>query len=268
MIRTKHQRHWPGRLALLLCLVLVAVIIWFLPAFRLQAVEVQDLRSIDEKSLIEASGLSIGQHLFTGLGNGSLARLTQLRYPEVENRLIKAFPSIKTIIARMDFPGKISLTVEERVEVAYVSIPDGCVMIDKEGVALKIWPQAPEKIPVIEGVTATSLILGQPLEVNVPSSMNSAITLMGAIIEADQDTRTELSLLPQIRKIRPLSGRRLYLTVILPNTGEELTVLAETGQQQTEDMLWLRFALAQGAFDSRGKGVLDLTGNRRTFTPD
>ena len=33
-------------------------------------------------------------------------------------------------------------------------------------------------------------------------------------------------------------------------------------------MLWLRFALAQGVFDGRGKGVLDLTGSRKTFTPD
>jgi len=168
----------------------------------------------------------------------------------------------------MDFPGQIHIDIVERVEIAYIKIPDGCVMIDKEGVALSILPAPPGDIPVIEGVTVASMKLGQKLTVDVPSALNSAITLMGAIIDADQDDRTDLLLLPYIRKIMPIGGRQLYLTVVLPNTGEELNVEAETGTEQAEDMLWLRFALDQGVFDGRGKGVLDLTGSRKTFTPD
>ena len=141
-------------------------------------------------------------------------------------------------------------------------------MIDKEGVALAVMPEAPGSIPVIEGVKVTSMTLGQPLTVDVPSALNSAIALMGAIIDADKDDRTDQLLLSQIRGIMPIGGRQLYLSVILPNTGEELSVAAETGSEQVDDMLWLRFALAQGVFDGRGKGVLDLTGSRKTFTPD
>ena len=268
MKRDGHRKH--RRRGLFIALAIIGVtglMVWQLPVFRLISIDVPELRSLDRQPVVDASGLSIGQHLFQGLG-GNLEQIVQLRYPLAEMKLLAAFPTIKTVKARLIFPGKISLAIEERVEVAYVSFPDGCVMIDKEGVALKIWQDAPQGIPIIEGVSATSLILGKPLEVDVPSAMNSAITLMGAIIEADKDTRAAITLLPQIRTIRPLNGSRLYLMVVLPKTGEELTVLAETGQNQTEDMLWLRFALAQDSFDGRGKGVLDLTGSRRTFTPD
>jgi len=265
--RTRGKRRWPKLLAFLACLALCALLVWQLPAFRLQKIEIPQLRSLDESEILAVCGLEDGQHLFIGLG-GTLEQIIQFRYPDVEARLLEKLPAIKTAEARMKFPGTISLEITERIEVAYISIPDGCVMIDKEGVALKILDKPPAGIPVIEGVTATSLVLGQPLGVDVPAAMNSAITLMGAIIDADKDARPGTLLLPQISKIRPISGRRLYLTAVLPKTGEELSVEAETGQDQTEDMLWLRFALDQGAFDSRGKGVLDLTGSRKTFTPD
>jgi len=246
---------------------LLALLVWLLPFFRLQAVEATTLRGASEKDILSASGLIIGRHLFQDLG-GSFEELAQLRYAAVEDRLAKAFPFIRSVKARMDFPGKIRLEIVERTEVAYVSIPDGCVMIDKDGVALRILNQTPDDIPVIDGISATSLLLGEPLAVDVPSAMNSAISLMGAIIEADKDTRPQIALLPQIRRIRPIGGQSVYLTVVLPDTGEELSVKAETSSDQTEDMLWLRFALAQGVFNGMGKGVLDLAGNHRTFTPD
>lgn len=263
------HKRWPGILLTLAILAAAGLLVWLLPVFHLQGIEIAQLRSITREEVLAASGLATGQHLFQGLGlGGSFRQITQLRYPATEARLLAALPTIQTVAARLKFPGQISLSIVERVEVAYLAIPDGCVMIDKEGVALKILEKAPADIPVIEGVMATSMKLGQPLGVDVPSAMNSAITLMGAIIEADKDDRPGILLLPQIRKIRPVGGRRLYLTVILPQTGEELNVAAETGQEQTEDMLWLRFALAQSVFDNRGKGVLDLTGSKKTFTPD
>jgi hypothetical protein len=199
---------------------------------------------------------------------GSPRQLAALRYGAAEDKIRNAFPEVRDVVASLNFPGKIVLQVVERVQVAYMAIPDGCVMIDKDGVAIRILAASPADIPVIEGVTATSLVLGKPLGVDVPEAMNSAISLMGAIIDADKDSRTKTLLLPQIRSIRPLSGRRLYLTVILPDSGAELYVEAESGGDGADDMLWLRFALDQNAFSGLGKGVLDLTGSRRTFTPD
>ncbi len=249
------------------CLAVALLLVWQLPYFRLNSIVTTELRSISREELIDASGLSVGQHLFAGLG-GSLEQITQLRYAEVEARLLKEFPNIKSVTARLVFPGQINLSIVERVEVAYIQIPDGCVMIDKEGVALKILSDPPADIPVISGVSVVSMNLGQPIEVDVPAAKNSAISLMGAIIDADKDNRTDLLLLGQIKKILPIGSNDLFLTVVLPNTGEEISVAAETGPEQTEKMLWLRFALAQGVFDGHGHGVLDLTGSRHIFSPD
>lgn len=262
--RGKHLR----RFLLPAALFFLAALIWLLPAFHLSNIEVAgDLRSLSREDLVAASGLQTGRHLFSGVG-GSLNQLIHLRYGGAESRLLEQFPILKSAEVQLRLPGSVVLSVSERVEVAYVAVPDGCVMIDKEGCALKILPVAPDGIPVIDGVSVTSMSLGQPLVVDVPAAMNSAIALMGAIIEADRDTRPAVRLLPQIRRIRPLSGRQLFLTIVIPDTGEEMTVAAETGQEQTEDMLWLRFALSQDALNGRGKGILDLTGSRRTFTPD
>lgn len=245
----------------------LGLLVAFLPVFRLQTYEITPTRAMTTAAIAAAVPQRPGDHLFEGLGP-ELNRWLGLRYGRTEDKLARDFPYIRSVRAYLDFPSRMRIEIEERVEVAYVSIPDGCVLLDKEGYALLILPVPPPGIPVIEGVSVRSLNLGQPLTVQVPDSMNSAVSLLGAIIDADKDTRTPQKLLSQVRQIRPLSNGRLFLTLVLPATGDELTVTAETSMDQLDDMLWLRFAMDQGALDNRGKGVLDLTGTRRIFIPD
>lgn len=257
------ERVWP-----ILALCLIGLSVWLLPPFHLQELHLpEDLRSISQEELRLTCDLEPGRHLLAELG-GSLPLLFSLRYGAVEDRIRNRFPAVKDVAVYLDFPGAITCTVTERVEVAWLAIPDGCVMIDKDGVALKITAVPPGGIPVIEGISVRSMILGKPLEVDVTEAMHRAISLLGAIIEADRDGRPETTLLSQVTRIRPISGRQLYLTLIIPETGEEMTVLNETRADLAEDMLWLRFALDQKALSGRGKGILDMTGSRRTFIPD
>lgn len=277
MNETVRQRSpgWPGRphrlvrrFVPILLLGLSGLAIWLLPAFRLQQLNLPDqLRSVDQQQLLQACDLEIGRHLFRELG-GSWRLLGNLRYGAVEERIISRIPAVKTVTVRLDFPGAITCVVTERIEVAWLAIPDGCVMIDQDGVAMDITSERPDDIPVIEGITVRSMTLGQPLEVDLADAQSHAIGLLGAIIEADRDPRPGAVLLSQVTRIRPIGGRQLYLTLRVPDTGEELTVLDETGSDLAEDMLWLRFALDQDALNGRGKGILDLTGSRKTFIPD
>jgi len=263
----RHPNARGRSLAGLLLAVALGLLVAFLPAFRLQTYEITPTRGMTPAAIEAAVPIRPGDHLFQGLGPG-LDQWLGLRYGRTEELLIQKFPYIRTVRAYLDFPSQMQINIEERVEVAYVSIPDGCVLLDKEGYALLILPEPPAGIPVIEGVSVRALNLGQPLTVQVPDSMNSAVSLLGAIIDADKDTRTPQKLLSQVRQIRPLSNGRLFLTLVLPGTGDELTVAAENSMDQLDDMLWLRFAMDQGALDNRGKGVLDLTGTRRIFIPD
>jgi cell division septal protein FtsQ len=261
--RRSSQSFW----VTLALLALLAVLVYVLPPFHLQTVTISPTRAMTSKEIEAALPVKLGQHLFKSLGP-DLSRLFSLRYGRVEEILQARFPYIRRVEARLSFPAAMKIEIEERIEVAYVAIPDGCVMLDKEGFALRILPQTPAGIPVIEGVSVTSLDLGAKLSVNAPDAMRSAVSLLGAIIDADKDTRTPQLLLPQISKIRPLADNRLYLTLVLPASGDELTVAAKNDGKQLEDMLWLRFAMDQGALDNRGKGVLDMTGSRTIFIPD
>jgi cell division septal protein FtsQ len=263
----RRHRSWRRPLGSLAALLTVSLLIAFLPAFRLSRYEISPTRAIATDAIAAAVPQKPGQHLFSGLGP-DLPHWLGLRYGRTEMLLKEKFPYIRTVRASLDFPSQMKIEIEERVEVAYVAIPDGCVLLDREGYALTILDQPPAGIPVIEGVTAASLALGQPLTVHSPETMNRAVSLLSAIIDADKDTRTSQKLLSQVRQIRPLANGRLFLTLVLPATGDELTVAVDRGDSLPDDMLWLRFAMDQGALDNRGKGVLDLSGTRRTFIPD
>lgn len=262
----KHKRRF-GFLIWMAVMLIIAAAVLALPSFHLSSFEVSSTNVLTEEEIIVASGLSDGQHLISGLG-GSMRHFFQMRYQRAEQSIEAYSPYVKSADVRMRFPGAVSINVEERIEVAYVNIPDGCVLIDKEGYALSIDPDIPGDIPVIEGIRAVSLSLGQPLTVDVSSSMQLAVTIMGAIIDADRDERSSVNLMTHVRKIRPAGGNLVYLTVVLPDTGEELIILVERGGDLSEDILWLRFALEQGVLSGHGKGVLDLTGSKKIFRPD
>ncbi len=265
--KTKGANKLRSWLVLAAALLLSGLLLTYLPAFRLQAVLVDEpLRSVDPAAFDRVCQLQAGRHLFQELG-GSLKQLVSLRYGPVEARLEAAFPTIKEARVRMQWPGQIHCQVIERIEVAWLALPDGCVVIDKEGVALSSWAEQPD-MPVIEGLQVHAMVLGQVLTVDVPEALSRAITLLGAIIEADLDRRTDVALFKQVKAIRPASGRQLYMTLTVPDTGERLEVLTETGPDLVETMLWLRFALDQGALNKLDKGLLDLTGGRKTFMPD
>lgn len=254
-------------LAVFLLLVLLILLFYLLPPFRLNDFVISGNMNLGMDEIVAASEMTSGQHLLAGLG-GSLDHWLHMRYKTAEHLLEAQLPLVQSAHVSLDFPGTIAIDIVERIEVAYISIPDGYVMIDKYGVAMRIGVNAPEGIPLIEGITARSLSLGQQLTVDVPDALNSAITLMGAIIDADADTRTDIRLLSLIGSIRPVSGKKLYLSIRLPESGENLLVMAETGRDQYDDMTWLRLALDQGVLENRGRGILDLTGGRRIFTPE
>lgn len=249
-------------------LAVAVLLVAFLPMFRLQKVEwPQDLRQLDPQAMERAAGLTPGRHLLAGLG-GSVGNWFSLRYGKAEQTLLDKFPAIRKIRLSMHLPGQIVGELEERVEVAYIAIPDGCVMVDKEFYALRNWSRIPTGIPLIEGITIRSVTLGRPLVVTEDGALQDVVSIMGAIIDADQDTRAATRMLPLVRSIRRIGSRQLVLYLVLPHSGAELTVTAETGALLAERMTWLRYAIDQGQLNV-GKGVLHLTAaDRPRFTPD
>ena len=245
---------------------IAAIVVW-IPQFQCMEIEVEGIRVLDLPQVVEASGLSTGRHLLYGLGPDPL-RLFSLRYGSAEDSIQSLSPYVRSVRARLRFPSVIRIEVDERIEVAYLAIPDGCVVIDASGVAVEILHDAiPEGIPIIEGATVTSVALGQALTVDDEPAIHGAIVIMDAIIKSDaEDAR--LDMFQSVTGLRAVSADTTYMTIRLPASGDSLVVRlgALTGTAETVE--WLRNAIVNGHCDGLGKGVLDLSGTQKVFRPD
>ncbi len=245
---------------------LAAIVAWF-PQFRCQEITVEGLRLIEQGDVLRASDLEIGQHFLSGLGP-DIPRWFSLRYGKAEEAILELSPYMKSALVQYVFPSRIRIRVEERVEVAYLSIPDGCVVIDAQSVAVEILQTGvPAGIPVIEGVTITSVVLGQPLLVADEAAVHSAVVIMDAIIKSDNED-ARFSLFHSVAGLRAVSADTLYMSVILPASGETLVVRLGSLTNIAEIIEWLRNAIYNGHCNRLGKGVLDLSGTQKVFRPD
>ncbi len=247
---------------------LVLLLIFVLPQFYVSTIKITGQRIVTQEQILTIGKLKEGSHLFQGV-SGAWKDLFQLRHKNAEELLTANLPYIKRIEIKSVFPSILSVVLEERVEVAYIAISDGCVIIDSEGVALEVLSNTDSRgIPVIEGITANKVQLGQKTAVDLQSSLSEAIVLLNDIINADKDTRVNVKLLPTIKTIRPMQDEILFLTIHLPKTGEELIVKVKNSSVNIDNMIWLRFALEQGKLEGKGKGILDLSSSQKVFQPE
>lgn len=257
-----------GTIVFTFFIVLIFLLIFLLPQFYVSKIEITGSRVITNEQVVKYANLKEGSHLFNGI-NGSLGNLFQMRHSKSENMLLENLPYLKSVTIKSVFPSRILVDLNERIEVAYVAINDGCVIIDASGVALEVLSDLKyDGIPVIEGILATQFTCGQKVTVDMPQSLNYAIVFLNDVINADKDTRIDIKLLPRIKIIRPIQNNMLFLTVQLPDNNEELIVKLKNSTKNIDDMIWLRFALNQGKLQGLGKGYLDLTSFQKVFVPE
>ena len=267
LTRRERKANRVGTTVFFSILSLSILLVLALPQFYVSSLKITGQRVITSEQVVSIGDLKTGSHLFQGV-SGSLKDLFQLRHKKTEQLLAANLPYLKSVVVQSVFPSVLSITLEERVEVAYIAISDGCVIIDSEGVALEVLPNTDSRgIPVIEGVMANQVQLGKKTAVDQPDALNEAIVLLNDIINADKDNRTEVRLLPAIRTIRPMQDKILFLTILLPGTGEELLVKVKNSSANIDNMIWLRFALQQGKLGGKGKGILDLSTTQKVFQP-
>jgi cell division septal protein FtsQ len=268
LTRRERKANRTGTMVFWAMIASAVLMVLVLPQFYIGSIEISGLRVNTEEQVKTIGNLKTGMHLFKGV-NGSLKDLFQLRHKSSEDLLCQNLPYIKSVKIRSVFPSVLKIDVEERVEVAYIAISDGCVIIDSEGVALEMLNSADSRgIPVIEGIMANQVGVGRKISVDLPEYLTEAIVLLNDVINADKDTRVDVKLLPGIKTIRPIQDKTLFLTLLLPNTGEEFIIKIKNSDNNLEDMVWLRFALQQRKLEGKGKGVLDLSSPQKVFIPE
>ncbi len=267
-VRAGRRSGRTGTRIVLLLLAAGALMLFALPQFYIAEIRISGERILSEEEIVSRAGLETGRHLLAGI-SGSPGELFELRHTREEKILKESFPYIKTVEIRSVFPSILSVTIEERVEVAYISIKDGYLIIDADGIALEVLPKGGETgIPVVEGLTAGDIVLGARVLVDKPDYLSQTVILLNAIINAQKDTRTDYRILPDVISIRPVGSDLLFLTL---KTGEDsgtITVKARISADLEDDMVWLRFAMQQGKLKGLGSGVLDMTTQQKVFVPD
>jgi len=247
---------------LFLCILAVT-----LPQMYITKIEIEGCSEISEDSLLASTGLVTGEHLLRNVGGGFIQLFT-LRYGNMESELRDEYPYISDIKIQVSFPSTVRITVSERREIGYIEIPDGYAVIDTDGYVVALADEAvPEGVALMQGIPVRTAVLGKKIDMTEEKGLNSCITVLGAILAADDnssDTST-FSLMPCVKSIRSVQSGTTFLTILLPSTQKDFLVRLGSLKGIADDMVWLRYAAEQNKFDGVGDGVLDMTGDNYNF---
>ncbi len=250
-------------------LILLFVSVWILPAFHVGDVVVSGAQQVDASMIQASSGIRKGDHLLADWGGSFSARLG-LRYLEAEENIKKASAYIRKVRVRMHFPGKVKITIEERIPTSYIALDDSAyILLDREGFVLEIVEgEKPDGIPMIEGVVIEAAQIGQKIQTEAIGTIDTALNLIDALIRADRAAADNFSLLSCIREIRVPQDESTYLKIKLLDS--LIPIHAKLGGAENFDdaLNWLRYTVHSKKLDHLGSGVLDLSGDDYVFIRD
>lgn len=277
MDKREHDMHplkGGSRRSIIMLSVLIAVLVLcifgaVLPQMYIERIEVTGLREIPEEALLSSTGLVKGEHLFRNIGGGIVQILT-FRYGNIENKLRDTYPYIGDIRIQISFPSCVRITVDERKKIGYVNLPDGYAVIDTEGCVVEMSDQdVPAGVPLMQGLPVKSAVLGKKIGLSDTKGLNRCITVLGAVIAADENRSegSDFLLMPCITEIRSVESGTTFLSICLPSNQKDMLVRLGSLTGISGDMNWLRYAVGQNVFDNVGDGVLDMSGEDNTFRP-
>lgn len=255
-------------LIIVLTALVAVLLVLLLPAFYVQEIQMEGFSVISQDELLASTGIQIGDHIFSNLG-GSVVSLFTLRYGNMEEKISLKYPYVQSIVIQIDFPSKIRILVKERQKIGYLEVPDGFAVIDTEGYVVELHgDSAPADVPLMEGLPVRSAALGEKLDLSADQGFNSSLTIFGAILAADTNITddTGFRLMPCVKSIRYVGNNIIYLIISLPGSSRNLTVKIGSLKEISDDMTWLRYAIATNTFtgeDGNMSGsVLDMTGDQ------
>ena len=147
--KQRHTRILGGVLILLSVAAAVLLIITML--FTIQTVTVTGESRYETDLILGASGLEMGQNI--------------LRFSdeEVEERIIRALPYIRSVEVVRHYPSRVELVVTEVTQMGVAVYGDFYVLLDTDGKVIEEGlERAPSNVPVLVGLTVTEAQLGYP----------------------------------------------------------------------------------------------------------
>lgn len=249
-----------GVIALIL---VIAVALLAIPGLRVKNLRVSGLYRCTEDDILKAVNIE-PDRLFLKEYGGNLKLFFKGRYGPIEERIERELGRVEDAVVTFRYPSTLNIDIVERVSLAFVKIPDGYALLDKNSIVTVIVQEKPE-LPAIEGLIVNRAQTGQQIKTALPEMLEMSLSIMNILVQADMKEPGDL-LIEQITAIKPTEHNEIYLTV---RDGEQTyRVLCRHNAQLQQHFEWLKRVLNTGMLDGKGNGYIDLTGKNPYFKPD
>lgn len=170
--RRRRRRHPLLRLLILAAIIAGAVFFLKSELFNITAIEIEGNRYYTLSQIQSLSEIETGQNIFF-----------DVKVKAARSRLLED-PYIKNANVSRRLPSTIVITIEERAEFAAVQTSGGFMIIDDEGMVLRVSQSDPE-LTLIEGIELIDSEVGKPLNVKQSYLLNSTLDLIRNIGKND-----------------------------------------------------------------------------------
>ena len=163
-VKQSVRRKISARIAFLI-MTFIAAFLAVTIFFKIDSIEVTATEHYTEDELISASGVEIGDNLFT------------FRTSKVEKELLEKYPYLASVSVTRSLPSTLVIKAVDSVPAAAVNLTSGgYCLIDENGKLLEQASTVPEGIPTVKGVTVSDMAEGKYLTDNSKSEILVDIT--------------------------------------------------------------------------------------------
>lgn len=163
-VKQSVRRKISARIAFLI-MTFIAAFLAVTIFFKIDSIEITATEHYTEDELISASGIEIGDNLFT------------FRTSKVEKELLEKYPYLASVSVTRSLPSTLVIKAVDSVPAAAVNLASGgYCLIDENGKLLEQASTVPEGIPTVTGVTVSDMAEGKYLTDNSKSEILVDIT--------------------------------------------------------------------------------------------
>ncbi len=223
-----------------MCLAIVCVCLLFIsPLFNVRSIYVRGNNHLTSKEILDASGISKGDNIFA------------VDTTEAIRGVEKLFRVDKCEIERT-LPGKITLSVTEKTEKAYIKVKSGYAGIDETGRVMVITKTCEMECPLVTGATAFDTEKGDFIKLDDEDAGEKAEILTKIL--------TQLSLRGMIAQVKTVNIKdtdKISLTL----TTDTIVNLGEDGEEN-KDTLEYKIAFLKAILDEdypKNGGIIELS---------
>ncbi len=166
--KKRRKKHYFLRAVVFLAI--VSGLIYFLnsPFFDIQKINVEGNSYFTSEQIIERSGLTTGRNIIFNMHKN-----------DIKKTLMKE-PYVKGVELHRHYPNKVTLIIEERTEAAVVPEREKFVVIDGEGLVLRVTEVEPQ-LTALKGLTVKSMKTGKALEVEENAGFSSTLSMINSM---------------------------------------------------------------------------------------